>query len=126
MNNIQIIGNIGRDAEIKTTQSGKKLISFSVATTEKIGQEKQTTWFSCTKWLNGTDTEAVANYIKKGGQIFVSGRISARVHEDKAYLEINVNNIELLSGGGTQESTQDTTPQPQAAQPISDDGDLPF
>ena len=121
MNNIQIIGNIGKDAEIKTTPNGKRYISFSVATNEKVNGEKQTTWFNCTKWLQPTDNGTVANYIKKGGQIFASGKVSARVYESKAYLEVNVATIELI-GSAQDSASNEHVQQPQAQQPVQQQG----
>lgn len=145
MNIIHLIGNVGKDAEVKSTQQGKQYISFSVAHTEKFGDQEKTTWFSCTKWVNDGGSTAVANYIKKGGKVAVMGNISARAYAGadgtpQASLDIRVITIELMGGtpqaGANTQATVTHTPTPtptptqkpqtQQPQPAFNDDDLPF
>ena len=114
MQEIQIIGRIGKDAEVKDFNNNK-VINFSVAVSEKFTNKQtgeittNTLWFECAKWGNNT---SVAQYIKKGGQIFVKGKINNRAWLDQNGTPqvtngINVFEIELLG------SKDDSTPQPQ-------------
>ena len=114
MQEIQIIGRIGKDAEVKDFNNNQ-VINFSVAVSEKYTNKQtgeitnNTTWFECAKWGNNT---SVAQYIKKGGQIFVKGKINNRAWVDQSGTPqvtngINVFEIELLG------SKDDSVPQPQ-------------
>lgn len=104
MNNLTIAGNIGRNAEIRTTQNGDKLAGFTVAVDngkDANGNKRDATWFDCT--IFGKRAEALAPYLTKGGKVTVSGRVSARAHEGKAYLQISVQEITLQGGGERQQ-----------------------
>jgi len=101
MQNINIIGRIGNDAEIKDLGTNQ-VIEFSVAVSETFTKnnvkETKTTWFKCAKWGNST---SVAQYILKGGQIYVSGKPNNRAYikpdgTAEVSNEITVFEIELL------------------------------
>lgn len=140
MNRLEIIGHIGNDAEIKDLGSNQ-VINFSVAVSEtylnKTTNEKVTStmWFECAKWGNNT---SIAQYLKKGTQVYVSGKPNNRAWvneqgEAKIVNGINVFDIQLL--GSKQESNQSpqtnvapttaTQSQPNASQNEESD-DLPF
>lgn len=124
MNNLQIIGNVVSDAEVKDF-SGKPCIVFKVAVNEKNSKgEQESTFFNCYKT---GDKTAVSQYIKKGDKIFVSGRLSVKNSEKdgKTFtnININVNIIELL--GQKRESEQVNT-SPQTTQTDGRYNDLPF
>lgn len=114
MNRLEIIGHIGNDAEIKDLGTNQ-VINFSVAVSESYTNkqnEKVTTtmWFECAKWGNST---AIAQYLKKGTQVYVSGKPNNRgwVNEQgeaKTVNGITVFDIQLL--GSKQESTQNNSP----------------
>jgi single-strand DNA-binding protein len=119
MQEIQIIGRIGKDAEVKDFNNNQ-VVNFSVAVSEKFTNKQtgeitiNTLWFECAKWGNNA---SVAQYIKKGGQIFVKGKINNRAWLDKdgkpqVTNGINVFEIELL--GNKEDLT--TTSQPQQSQ----------
>jgi len=104
---IEIIGRIGADAEIKDLNNNQ-LINFSVAVSESFTHngEKQTktTWFDCTKWGNNT---AVAQFIKKGDLIYISGKPNNRAYlkDDETAQIVNaitVFEIELLGSNNNQ------------------------
>jgi single-strand DNA-binding protein len=85
-NRVQLIGNLGQDPEIKTLDSGKKVAHFTLATNDDFkgtdGQKvSETTWHNIVAW-NGL-AEIAGNYLKKGGQVAVEGRIVYRNYEDK-------------------------------------------
>ena len=103
MKNITIAGGIGKDAEIRTAgDSGKKVTGWSVAVKDGWGQNEKTLWFDCSWW--GQRGEKVADYIKKGGKICVTGELSTREYDGKTYLTIDVNDVTLQgsAGGGQQ------------------------
>lgn len=77
---IQIIGNLGRDPEMRMTDSGQSVTSFSVATTNQYTSKsgelvKETTWFRVSAW--GKQAEVCNTYLKKGSKVFVEGRLSS-------------------------------------------------
>lgn len=107
MNRVQIIGNLGKDPEIKVTNGGKTVAKLSVAVNRKYtdpqGEEKQfTDWINVVAW--GNLAEAVGNELKKGDRVFVEGRYSTRSYEDKSgskrYItEVIANTIAKPIGG---------------------------
>jgi single-strand DNA-binding protein len=80
VNQVTLMGYIGKDPEIKMTQGGQQVASFSVATTEswvKDGKkEEKTEWHRCVAW--GKTAENIAKFFKKGSGIFVQGKIQTR------------------------------------------------
>lgn len=127
MQKIQVIGRIGKDAEVKDF-GNSQVINFSVAVSEKYTNKQtgeittNTTWFECAKWGNNT---SIAQYIKKGGQIFVEGKINNRAWVDQSGTPqvtngINVFEIELL---GSKDDNQ--TPQQQSQRSPSTDPVIP-
>ncbi len=81
MNSITIMGNVGKQPELKTTQSNAKFCNFSVAVNRVVKGEKKTQWFNVTAW-NKT-AEYVTKYIAKGTKILVQGRYETRLGVDK-------------------------------------------
>jgi single-strand DNA-binding protein len=96
MKTITIAGNIGKDAETRTTQGGETVTSFNVAVEDRTGKEKATMWFRCSLW--GKRGPALAPYLTKGGKVCVAGDLSAREHEGKTYLEIRADQVTLMGG----------------------------
>lgn len=97
MKNISIAGNIGKDAETRTTQTGDKVTKWSVAVEERNGGEKRSIWFECTMW--GKRGESIAPYLTKGGKVAVSGDFSTREHDGKTYLTVRAEQVTLMGGG---------------------------
>lgn len=98
---ITAVGRVGKDAELRTLPNGStKVSNFSLAVDgTRKGQDgkPETTWFDIS--LFGKLAEAVSQYITKGKIVAVSGEVSARAHEGKAYLRINADKVKLLGGG---------------------------
>lgn len=137
MNNLTIFGAIGQNATIgKPAQNGSLPISFSVAVSEKRGQQDHTDWFSCTKWVQAGGSTAIAQYLSKGTKVVVSGRVSCRAYVDRdgqarASLEVNVSNITLAGSASQQQQTAHASaPAAQPAQPFNNSNnasdDVPF
>lgn len=110
-NKVTLIGNLGQDPEIKTTESGKKVTNFTLATDDGFknseGQRvSETTWHNIVAW-NGL-ADIAGRYLKKGHQTAVEGRIVYRNYEDKQgvtkYItEIVLNDLVLLRNGKSPE-----------------------
>lgn len=97
-NRVTLIGNLGMDPEIRTTESGKKLTHFTLATEDGYknseGQKvKETTWHNIVAW-NGL-AETAGKFLKKGREVAVEGRIVYRSYEDKAGVTKNITEIVL-------------------------------
>src|SRR5512133_3918226 len=109
-NRVTLIGNLGQDPETRTTESGKKLVHFTLATKDGFknaeGQRvSETTWHNIIAW-NGL-ADVAGKFLKKGNEVAVEGRIVYRSYEDKKgvtkYItEIVLNDLELLRNGEKQ------------------------
>lgn len=120
---MNLIGRLGRDAEVKE-YNGKKVIQFSVAVDTGYGDRKQTQWVDVSKW--GENTK-VADYLKKGAQVYVSGEPSLFTSDQgKTYLKLSCSNLTLV--GGRQEAHASDAPLPhlQNQPPVPETSDLPF
>ncbi len=85
-NKVQLIGHVGNAPEILTLESGKKLAKFSIATNETYKNNKgekitDTQWHNVVAW--GKTAELVENYVPKGKEIGVEGKLTSRTYEDK-------------------------------------------
>jgi single-strand DNA-binding protein len=85
VNKVILVGNLGRDAETKFTPSGAAVTRFSVATTRNWKDQQSGEWKEETNWTNVTvwRQENLANYLTKGKQVYVEGRLQTRSYEDK-------------------------------------------
>lgn len=108
LNKVQLIGNLGADPEVRSTEGGNRVASFSLATSrdwKDSSGEKQTKteWHRCVAWNSGKSglADVVEKYVRKGGKIFVEGRVEYRQWQDKDgntkyATEINVKELLLL------------------------------
>lgn len=85
-NTVQLIGHVGNDPEIVNLESGKKLAKFSVATNESYRNAKgekitDTQWHNIVAW--GKTAELVENYVPKGKEVGIEGKLTSRSYEDK-------------------------------------------
>jgi single-strand DNA-binding protein len=146
VNKVFLLGNVGKDPEIRATAGGMTIASFTLATADR---QKDSTgnWVDKTEWHNlvafQRTAEIVRDYVKKGTQIFVEGKIQTRSWDDKESgqkrykTEILVNELSLLGkpgggggegGGSYSKSSSGSAPATQpdyADQGITDD-DIPF
>ena len=103
-NKVQLIGNLGNAPEVRTTESGKKLVKFSVATNEIYrnanGEKiKETQWHNLVAW--GKVAEIAEKYLAKGTEVAIEGKLINRNYTDKEgnkkyVTEIQVNELLLL------------------------------
>lgn len=102
-----LVGNLGQDPEIRTLETGNKVVNFTLATKDNYknseGQKiNETTWHNIVAW-NGL-AEIASRYLKKGNEVFVEGRIVYRTYEDKKgttryVTDIVLNDLLLLRSG---------------------------
>ena len=128
LNKAELIGYLGKDPEVRYTQSGDAVASFSVATTEswkdKDGnQQERTEWHNIVVWRKLA--EVCGQYLHKGSRVYIDGRIQTRSYEKdgvKKYVtEINAANLIMLDGAKGERA--DSAPPP--AEETSKE-DLPF
>ena len=110
VNKVILIGNLGRDPEVRYTKSGQAVASFSLATSERWtgkdgNKEEKTEWHRVVAW--GKLGEICGEYLSKGKQVYIEGRLQTREWEDndgnkRSTTEIVANNMTMLgqAGGG--------------------------
>ena len=108
VNKVILVGNLGRDAEVRFTPGGQPVATLNLATTEqwndKEGQrQEKTEWHRIVLW--GKQAESLQQYLVKGKQIYVEGRLQTRQWDDKDGVkryttEIKADRITLLGGAG--------------------------
>jgi len=139
VNKAILIGNLGKDPELRYTPSGKAVATFSLATTERWsgddGQKNEsTTWHNIVAW--GKQAEVINEYLKKGRQVYIEGRIQNRSYDDKEgnkrYIsEVVVQNFQFIGNKGDRAGAGPSDPGmpndvPSGPGPGGDDEDLPF
>ena len=158
LNRVQLIGNLGKDPEIKYTPSGTPVAKLTIATNERF-KDKAGEWQDRTEWHNVVLWQRLAEiageYLKKGGKVYIEGRLQTRSWDDKTsgqkkYMtEVVASDLILLggrgegggsgdfagssrgaaassgSGGGNNFDQRTPEPEPAPSGPITDD-DIPF
>jgi len=109
VNKVILLGNVGKDPEIRATGGGMQVAKFTLATTEKT-KDQSGNWNDKTEWHNlvafGRTAEIVRDYVKKGSQLYIEGKISTSSWDDKESgqkkyrTEILINDLQLLGGRG--------------------------
>ncbi len=107
VNKVILLGNVGKDPEIRSTGGGTMVANFTLATSDRF-QDQQGNWQDRTEWHNLVAfkrlAEIVRDYVKKGSKLYIEGKIQTRSWDDKETgakrykTEILVNDISLLSG----------------------------
>lgn len=108
VNKVILVGRLGRDPELRYTQGGQPVANFSLATNErwtsKDGErQERTEWHRIVVW--GKQAELCGEYLSKGRQVYLEGRLQTREWEDKEgnkrqTTEVNANTIQFLGGRG--------------------------
>ena len=154
LNKVQLIGNLGKDPEVKYTPSGTPVAKITLATNERY-KDKNGEWQDRTEWHNVVLWQRLAEiageYLKKGGKVYIEGRLQTRSWDDKQtnqkkYMtEVVASDLILLGGrgegsgegggysrgaaaAGGGNNFDQRTPEPEtapASSPISDE-DIPF
>ena len=132
VNKVILVGNLGKDPEVKYLDSGVAVANFSLATTESYKNKEgervnQTEWHSIVLWRGLA--EVAEKWLKKGSSVYIEGKIKTRKWEDKDgntryNTEILADNMTMLGSKSTSESAATTTSGQQPAADTADD--LPF
>lgn len=111
-----ITGNIGKTAEVRDA-GGTPVCSFSVASNTKVKGEKVTTWTRANIW--GARGEKLAPYLTVGTKVACCGELTTREYEGKTYLELRVDQIDLMGGGQRNEEKRESNghAEPDSAEP---------
>jgi single-strand DNA-binding protein len=142
INKVILVGNLGRDPEVRYSQSGMAICTMSLAVTERVrdgndGWKDQTEWFRIKAF--GKHAENAGQYLEKGRQLYVEGRLHTEKYKDKEGLErlsieVIANSLQFLGGKRGRSDTVDApapgAPDQEPAGEAGDDGfiadDLPF
>ena len=139
VNKVILVGNLGKDPEVRFTNSGSAVARLSVATSEVWNdrdgnRQERTEWHNVVVW--GKQGESCGQYLAKGRQVYVEGSIRSRSYDDKSgnkryVTEVVAQRVQFLGGGGgTRLAQQAESPPADEAQsgggqpPIDDD--VPF
>jgi single-strand DNA-binding protein len=154
VNKVFLLGNVGKEPEIRSTAGGMTVASFSLATADRA-KDQQGNWADKTEWHNivcfQRTAEVVRDYVKKGTQLLIEGKIQTRSWDDKTSgekkyrTEILCNELTLLGGGpgrsesgptgGSRSNTSSNTASYDQRTPVSQpdygdtgitDDDIPF
>src|ERR1700740_1516944 len=151
LNRVQLIGNLGKDPEVKYTPQGTPVAKVTLATNERF-KDKSGNWQDRTEWHNVVLWQRLAEiageYLKKGSKVYIEGRLQTRSWDDKQtnqkkYMtEVVANDLVLLGGrgeggesgsgcsrgaaaGGNNFDQRTPEPEPAGSSPITDE-DIPF
>ena len=140
-NKIILVGNLGRDPELRYTPQGTPVCSFSLATNERrkdraTGENNDiTTWFRVTLW--GRQAETASQYLSRGRPVYIEGRLRVEEWTDRDgkqrhTLEVNATDMQFIGGGARDESAPAPAkaaaagaPEPTDGPDLNDD-DVPF
>jgi single-strand DNA-binding protein len=130
VNRVTLLGNVGKDPEVRAAPSGSIIANFSIATTDRY-KDAAGNWQDKTEWHNlvafKRTAEIIRDYVKKGSKLYVEGKIQTRSWDDKETgakrykTEILVNELALLDSGKPSERAVEAVEQE-----ASDDDSIPF
>ena len=143
INKVILLGNLGRDPEVRTTPSGQAVANFSLATTRRWkdrdgNRQENTEWHQIVVW--GRQAEIAGQYLSRGRQVFIEGRLQTRSWDDqqsgqKRYkTEIVCDNFQMLGGrgdgggggGGGMPAEPPSPPMDPGFDAGAEDDDIPF
>ena len=141
LNKVMLIGNLGKDPEVRFTASGQAVASFSLATSEKFkgksgDMEERTEWHNITLW--GKLAEIAGEYLSKGKTVYIEGRLQTRKWQDKSgndryTTDIVGDKMQMLSAKGERSGGGDSSSSPRSGgsssnyeEPPFQDDDIPF
>lgn len=128
-NKVILMGNLTRDVEMRSTASGQSVANFSLAVSrswknQQGETQEQTSFINCVAW--GKPGEIIAQYVKKGNPLLVSGRLDQRSYEDKdgnkrQSVEVNVEDFNFIGGGRSDDSGSYANSNSNSSNKKSDD-----
>lgn len=132
LNKVMIIGHLGRDPEMRYTPSGRPVTTFTVATSRSWNtvdgeRHTETEWFNVVAW--GNLAEICKQYLSKGQQVYIEGRLQTRRWDDKegnkhSSVEIVANEMMML--GDRRDSNQHNSEQESPEPAPADEDEFPF
>jgi len=141
LNKVMLIGNLGKDPEVRYTASGQAVASFSLATSERYKNKQSGEWEEKTEWHNitlwGKQAEVAGEYLSKGKTVYIEGRLQTRKWQDKSgndryTTEIVGERMQMLGGKGdggsrrTPDTSSESTGGGTYEEPPFQDDDIPF
>jgi len=150
INKVILVGNLGKDPEIKYTASGAAIANITLATSESWNDKQTGEKVEKTEWHRVVAfqrlAEIMGEYLKKGSQVYIEGKLQTRKWQDQSgqdryTTEVVANDMQMLGGRGGESGGQsqaggsggfrkNPAPQPAPAQPVTDndfaDDDIPF
>ena len=126
VNKVIIVGNLGRDPEIRTFPSGDQVANVTIATTDKWKDKQSGEMKEATEWhrvvFNGRLAEIAGQYLRKGSQVYVEGSLRTRKWTDQSGVEkysteIRADQMQMLGGRSGGSDAPAPTPQRQAPPP---------
>lgn len=123
INKVILVGNVGKDPDIRYLASGDSVASFSLATTYRGKNGDVTEWHNCSAF--GKTAEVIGKYVRRGSQLYVEGRLQTRKYQakdgtDRYTTEIIVSQMQMLGGKGEQAGNQ------PSKLGVNYDEDIPF
>lgn len=123
LNHITIMGRLVRDPELRRTNSGKAVTSFTIAC-DKPGKDSGTSFIDCVAWEK--TAEFINNYFMKGSAILLEGRLESRQYETKDNQKRTVVEVVVSQTYFCEKKKEETTTQAPAFEPLDSDEPLPF
>ncbi len=135
LNKVMVIGHLGRDPEMRYTPSGRPVTTFTVAVSRSWNtadgeRRSETEWFNIVSW--GNLAEICKQYLHKGQQVYIEGRLQTRRWEDKegqkrTNVEVVANEMMMLGDRRNQSKQSDSSDQEEdQSEPVADEDEFPF
>ena len=135
LNKVMVIGHLGKDPEMRYTPSGRPVTTFSVAVSRSWNtadgeRRTETEWFNVVAW--GNLAEICKQYLHKGQQVYIEGRLQTRRWEDKegqkhTSVEVVANEMMMLGERRDNSGTpQEADEQAEQSEPLADEDEFPF
>ena len=135
LNKVMVIGHLGRDPEMRYTPSGRPVTTFTVAVSRTWNtadgeRRSETEWFNIVAW--GNLAEICKQYLHKGQQVYIEGRLQTRQWEDKEgqkHKNVEVVANEMMMLGDRRENnktSEDSNDEDDLSEPMADDDEFPF
>jgi len=134
LNKVMVIGHLGRDPEMRYTPSGRPVTTFTVAVSRSWNtadgeRRTETEWFNIVAW--GNLAEICKQYLHKGQQVYIEGRLQTRRWEDKegqkhTSVEVVANEMMMLGDRRDGNNNSQESEQDESAEPIADEDEFPF
>ena len=128
-NKVILIGHVTRDPELRSTQGGTQILKFGLAVNRKAKDRESTCYVDCVAFGKGADV--LHQYVKKGDPLMVDGRLEYSTWEAKdgskrSKLDVIVDNFQLMSRPQVDDTAGAYRSGKRAAQPVTQDEDIPF